>query len=150
MTDKPTATWTEATIATLLTSNPRAVRRAVLAIDARQTAVERACYQTSEANGRGWSQFDARFGGWLAAEIRAGRPLHTEKLRACALKLALRYRRQLAEEANRREANGTAEVGRVMATARKLGADVPASPAEARAYAATILASLRDDGGENA
>jgi len=138
-----TKTWTPATIVALLESNPKAVRRAILALDRRQTAAERASHATTQANGVGWSQADARFGGWLAAEIRAGRPLRTEKLQGCALRLACRYRRQLADEANRREQNGTAEVGRVMASARAVGADMPATRAEALAYATAILASLR-------
>lgn len=138
-----TTAWTPERIVALLQGNPKAVRRAILALDARQTAAEAATHTTTDANGRGWSMRDAQFGGWLAAEIRAGRPFRTEKIQACALRLACRYRRQLCEEANRREANGTAEVGRVMASARAIGADVPATKAEALAYGAAILASLR-------
>jgi len=48
----------------------RWLERGILAIDARQTADEKACDVTIYDNGRGWNAADAKFGGRLAHFIR--------------------------------------------------------------------------------
>lgn len=136
-------TWTETEVVDLLNKSPKAVNRAILAIDARQTASERLSYATREQNGVGWSQYDARFGGWLAGEIRGGRPPFTAKMRAAALKLATRYRRQLVDVANKREARGDMEAARTVQALRACGG--VATPEQARAAYENIVAILRGE-----
>lgn len=53
-------------IINLLNTNDKAIARALVALNARQTASEQVCEQTSESNGRGFTQADARMGTSMA------------------------------------------------------------------------------------
>lgn len=117
-----TRKWSEGEVLALLIGSEKAVCRAIVALDNRQTSTERACYSTRETNGRGWSQFDARLGGWLADQIRKGVPPYAPAMKTKARSLAKKYRRQLVEIANENEANGRNEAARTVATARLAGA----------------------------
>lgn len=75
----------------------RAVGRAMVAIYKRQTADEARGGYTAASNGRGFNKADASRGTYYARWVLSGRKLsgrHLEKAR----KMALRYRRQLAED----------------------------------------------------
>lgn len=93
-------TWTPENVTAMLTRSPKAVERGLVAIFKRQTHDEQRARQTAYANNVGFSAFDARFGSWLASEILAGRSFRSESLRERALKLAIKYRGQLAAMAN--------------------------------------------------
>jgi hypothetical protein len=141
-------TWTEKEIVALLETNLEAVYRGILAIDARQTASERMARYTVEANGMGWSQYDANFGGWLAGEIRGGRKPYTPGMRAKARALAKRYRKQLVAVANRNETSGRNEAVRVAHSVAALSG-APVSKAETARLAAEVLAGLRASAAAN-
>jgi hypothetical protein len=53
-----------------LNSDQRWLERAILAIDARQTATERQQGATTDSNGAGWNYYDARKGSYMASYIR--------------------------------------------------------------------------------
>jgi hypothetical protein len=94
--------WTQDRIVRLLNTSDKAVERAILAIYERQTADEKASSCTQHDNTVGFSAFDAATGSYLARLIKRGFKLYPDKM-AKARKLAVRYRRQLAEIANSKE-----------------------------------------------
>ena len=94
--------WTEEQIVGVIKSKEWALERAIVAIQARQTADEQEAEVTRHSNAVGWSASDARKGGYMARWISGGskpRKLNGE-WRAKGLALAVKYRRQLTEIAN--------------------------------------------------
>lgn len=77
-----------------LDASQDAVEAALLAILDRQTAEERAGYYTREANGVGFSKFDAEFCTSLCHQLKMGRKLTPRQLEV-ARKKVKRYWRQL-------------------------------------------------------
>lgn len=87
----------------LLASNDKAVIRGLLRLYERQTAAEQCSEQTTEANGVGFSAFDAEYLTWAAKSVlQTGRwgPGLIVRLRPRLMK----YSRQLAEIAEAYEA----------------------------------------------
>jgi hypothetical protein len=80
----------------MLDSNPVAVERAILRLDALQTASERATRSTSLRNHVGFSQSWAGFGSSIAAQIRKGYRLSFKQM-AVARKCAKFHGNQLVE-----------------------------------------------------
>lgn len=90
----------------LLTTNDKAVERAMVALYEMQTATEQNAQATSESNGKGFNYYDARSGSYYAKWVKSGRSLtghHLVKARVMSMK----YAKQLAKLA---EAKLTAEV----------------------------------------
>jgi len=94
-------TWTEYEIRTLLESNDRAVERAMIALYDRQTQDEKATSDTHHTNGRGFSGAHASKGSYYARWVLSGRKLSRHHLDN-ARRIALKYLRQLTEEANKK------------------------------------------------
>lgn len=92
--------WTENEIVNLLRTNNRAVEKAIVAIYNRQTADEKASHDTKHSNSVGFSGADARFGTYLAKWILKGNHL-TGKFLADGRELAVKYRKQLLDEATK-------------------------------------------------
>jgi len=103
--------WTYERLMELLETNQKALEKAILTIEARQTPDEHVSQQTTHQNGRGWSARDAEFGGSLATWITRGvestdqggygRQLGqclTPRQKDGALKMVRKYWRQLLEE----------------------------------------------------
>jgi hypothetical protein len=103
--------WTYSRLIALLESNRAALERAILTLNARQTADERATLVSRHENGRGWNQRDASFGGSLAEWIERGVAPRSEggfgkapgtcltpTQREGALRLVQKYWKQLLEE----------------------------------------------------
>jgi hypothetical protein len=92
-------TWTREDIATLLTTNDRAVERAMVAIWERQTQDEQSTETTRHSNGVGFSGWTARSGTYYARWVQGGRGLtgkHLDKAR----RIALHHAGQLTAIAN--------------------------------------------------
>ncbi|ATS92371.1 hypothetical protein DLP05_115 [Stenotrophomonas phage vB_SmaS_DLP_5] len=81
-------------IQALLDSNDRAVYRAIILINDRQTASEKAHNAAEEENGEGWSKFDAEFMSNMAHAIRQYGKL-TERQMEFARPKIKRYWKQL-------------------------------------------------------
>ncbi len=96
-------TWTENEIVALLMKSDRAVERAVVAIYERQTADEKASDSTNHDNNIGFQGCDARRGSYWARLIKSGRHLFPDRI-AKARPMCVKYRRQLVEIANAKEA----------------------------------------------
>lgn len=79
------------------------LERAILRIDERQTDDERNSGETRYSNGIGWSGADARVGTYMANYIRSGHTL-SDGWRLRAMRLAFKYRGQLADIANAKAA----------------------------------------------
>jgi hypothetical protein len=94
-------TWTPEQIHSLLVTNDRAVERAIVVIFNRQTTDEQATKQTRHRNFRGFQTCDAKRGSYWARWILAGNHLTGDHL-YFARRMAIKYRRQLADEANLR------------------------------------------------
>ncbi len=95
--------WTKDSIHNLLSSNDKAVARAVLAIYARQTNDEQATESTRHTNGAGFNHADAQRGSYYATYVqRTGRL--TGRHLELARKMVGKYWRQLAEIANEKAA----------------------------------------------
>lgn len=94
-----TKTWTREEIETLVTTNDRAVERAMVSIWERQTADEQSTETTRHSNGVGFSGWTARSGTYYAGWVRSGRRLtgkHLDKAR----RIALHHAGQLTAIAN--------------------------------------------------
>ena len=94
--------WNERNMKEWLTANahrPNVVEKAITKIHGQQTEREREYGVTEALNGVGWGGADAEFATKMADLILAGRSLSVRQREVC-LKLALRYRRQLATIAN--------------------------------------------------
>jgi len=101
--------WTPGQIVQLLRTNDRAVERAILAIYRRQTQDEQVISHTRHSNNVGFSAAHASKGSYYARWIMSGRSLtghHLNKART----MAIMYRRQLADEAQKRTEKLSKEV----------------------------------------
>lgn len=101
--------WTEETITALLSSNNKAVERAILAIYNRQTQDEKACQTTRHSNSVGFSGADAATGSYYAQWVKRGNRL-TGKHLDRARKMAIKYRKQLLTIAQSSAQKNTPEV----------------------------------------
>lgn len=95
--------WNKEKIHALLDANPKAVVRGLLAIYALQTNNERVAGSTHDANGVGFSAYDAPFLSDIADKVRNGWNLSPKQLAITRNKMK-HYHRQLAEIANQKEA----------------------------------------------
>ena len=98
--------WTESKITDLLKpeTNPeyaKAVSRAIVAIYNRQTLEEKQCDNTISANGIGFSSSDAKIGTYMAKYVIKEEKVLSGKFLVTAQKMAIKYRRQLTEIANK-------------------------------------------------
>lgn len=91
--------WTPERIKRLLTSNDRAVERAIVSLFERQTQDEQARSVTRHTNSRGFRANHASRGSYYACWVKGGRRLTGWHL-ATAREMALHYAGQLADEAN--------------------------------------------------
>lgn len=91
--------WEKDEIKALLTDSNVFVQRAVVKMLERQTSAEAAGGYTHDANGIGFSAFDAEFLTSIAKQVMDGKNL-SEKQIASARKSMLRYARQITEIAN--------------------------------------------------
>lgn len=91
--------WNKESIQALLDTNDRAVERALVAIYHRQTDSEKASDNTTNANGVGFSAYDAPLLSDIAKKCIYWRGLTNGQLRLVRPKVR-RYWRQLAEIAN--------------------------------------------------
>jgi hypothetical protein len=92
--------WDETRIAVLLRTNDNAVERAIVRLYKRQTLDERRDTTTRHLNRIGFSASDAKRGSRFARWVLQGKRLtgwHLEQAR----EMALKYRRQLVDVANR-------------------------------------------------
>ena len=92
--------WVRSEIENLLTTNDRAVGRAMVALLDRQTADEQVAKATRHDNKRGFSAPNARRGTYFAEWVKAGRELtghHLDKAR----QIALYHAGQLTDIANK-------------------------------------------------
>lgn len=97
---KKRTVWTEKEIVELINKNNKAVEKAIVAVYNRQTQDEKASFDTKHSNGVGFSGADARFGTYLAKWILSGKHLNGKFL-AQGRTLAIKYRAQLLDEANK-------------------------------------------------
>lgn len=67
--------WTRSEIETLLSTNPRAVERGLVAIWNRQTQDEKSASDVKHHNGIGFAASTARRGSYLAKWVSSGRTL---------------------------------------------------------------------------
>lgn len=96
--------WNKAKVETLLRDNDRADEHAIVAIYDRQTQDEKASSNTKHNNARGFHANHASRGSYYARWVLGGRRLTGHHLDS-ARKIALHYRKQLAEIANALEAD---------------------------------------------
>ncbi len=97
--ENPDISWSEHKVVMFLIENPEEVGTAIMAIYDRQTAYEKAMEHTVEGNGIGFNMTDARLGSFYAKMVKDKQPfplIHQEK----ALRLAIKYRKQIAEIKN--------------------------------------------------
>jgi hypothetical protein len=90
--------WNREMVLALLAENPRAVERGLVAIYNRQTADEQVEGVARVQNGAGFNGRDAAFGGVLARDVLAGKPLRGKALDIAA-RMCRTYVGQLVEEA---------------------------------------------------
>ena len=100
-------------ISWLLTTNNRAVERAILCLYNRQTADEQATQTTKHCNGRGFNSGDARKGTYMAKWILTGNHLSGEWLIEAKM-MAFKYLGQLVEEATYNLEQQEAAVSKIM------------------------------------
>lgn len=94
--------YTKSQIRDLLHQNDRAVEKAVLTIQKRQTQAEQLTGETRVTNGRGWNLFHAKSGAYWARWIAAGNRLSGEHLTR-ARQTVMKYAGQLTEVANEKQ-----------------------------------------------
>jgi len=75
--------WTPEKVLHQLETNDTWLEKALLALHARQTELERASGCTIDDNERGLQQADARLFGQYARQLMAGRRLNGEQLQQC-------------------------------------------------------------------
>lgn len=78
-----------------------AVELAIVRIYQRQTPDEQVTDETRHDNDRGFQQRDAKFGGKMARVIMAGGRVYSHNMARC-LRMAIRYRRQLVQLAEKK------------------------------------------------
>ena len=100
--------WDKAKIHALLDAKPAAVTRGLLAIYALQTESEKASAATRDANGVGFSAFDAPFLTDIAERVKRGYTLSPKQMAVTRNKLK-HYWRQLAAIANEQRGEGAVE-----------------------------------------
>ncbi len=83
----------------LLTTNDKAVERAMVVLYDMQTAGEQNSGSTSELNGKGFNAYDARSGTYYAKWVKSGRSL-TGKFLVNARVMSFKYAGQLAKLAS--------------------------------------------------
>lgn len=96
--------WTEDQIVELLQTSKMACARAVIALYDRQTESEKELGETNVENGRGFSAYDAEFMSSIAVALPKWNMNLTSRQLAVCRKVLPKYRRQLAEIANEKEA----------------------------------------------
>lgn len=100
-----TIAWDKSRLRQLITTNDKAVERAILAIYDRQTQDEKQVSDTKHHNCVGFSAAHARSGSYYARWIRSGRSLtgrHLEKART----IALHYTGQLLQIIEEKRSTG--------------------------------------------
>jgi len=117
--------WTEQQIVSLLDTNDRAVERAIVAIYERQTADEKQTEHTRHDNSVGFRQNHAKRMSYYARLIKSGRHLYPRQLEL-SRKWMLMYRRQLADIANKKEAQA-------------MGQNIQWTPVQSAAIAQALL-----------
>lgn len=90
---------TDESIRTLLTSNDKAVRRALVVLFERQTTDEQATDAARHSNNKGFNHADAKQGSRMARVVLSGRPLASWNM-ARARTILHKYAGQLARIAN--------------------------------------------------
>lgn len=93
----PNKVWTKDSVQHLITTNDKALARAVLQLYARQTAAEVASQQTREHNGRGFNSNDAPFLSDIARKLPMYGNRMTERQAARVRNMMRKYWRQLLE-----------------------------------------------------
>lgn len=105
--------WTVEQVKELLLKSDLHVERALCAILDAQTADEQAGGYTTHCNNVGFSGADAEFGTSLANQINKSKRVPgqrlSEKQLKYARKIAVKYRKQLTHQANKRFATAVAE-----------------------------------------
>lgn len=92
--------WTRSEIENLVSTNDRAVERAMVALLSRQTEDERAQGTVNHHNRKGFAAFNSKSGTYFAKWVESGRQLsgkHLDKAR----KIALHHAGQLTDIANK-------------------------------------------------
>ena len=92
-------TWDRDMINELLSSNDRAVERAIVRLYELQTDDEQHSSTTRVHNGQGFGSWYAKRGSYYARWVQSGRRLSGHHLEA-ARKIALKHSRQLVDIAN--------------------------------------------------
>lgn len=96
--------FTKAQVRSNMALNQKWLERGILALDARQTADEKASDETIHDNDQGWNAADAKFGGYLANYIRRCRRPEGQRLSGRfvgeAREMMRKYAGQLARIAN--------------------------------------------------
>lgn len=95
--------WTREQIDEILSTNDRAVERAMVRLYELQTQDEQQSSTTRVHNGQGFGSWYAQKGSYYARWVLSGRSLSGRHLDN-ARKIALKHSRQLVEIANAREA----------------------------------------------
>lgn len=91
--------YTKADIKALLTTNDRAVTRAIVAVYGFQTQSERSSKTTADLNGIGFNGADAEILSSFAEQIQKGRQLSERQMEIARRKI-VKYSQQLANIAN--------------------------------------------------
>ena len=94
--------WPENEIVDLIKRSDFAVERAILALYNRQTEREKSQEVTIYSNNIGFNAFDAKRGSYYASWLSKGKRLTGAHL-GRAREMSIKYRRQLAEIANKNE-----------------------------------------------
>lgn len=137
--------WNEAKIETLLHANDRAVERAIVAIYDRQTQDEKASSDTRHNNARGFRADHASKGSYYARWVLGGRRLSGHHLEN-ARKIALHYRKQLAEIANAREAGQAKIANTYDSQVQVYMCQTREAPTEAERIVRNVMAGKCPDG----
>ena len=92
--------WTEEMIQEKIQTRNDWLERAIVAIWNCQTSEEQSTESTRDANGKGFSAFDARMGSYWALWLKSGKHLSGKHLER-ARKVMKRYVKQLVKIANK-------------------------------------------------
>ena len=115
-----------AQIVTLLSCNDKAVLAACVRLYGHQTWAEKLADRTTDDNGVGFQEMDAKFGSRMARVLMSGRevfPHNMPRLR----RMARKYRRQLAVMSFRKERAAKAAVAEAEAFVKAAGEPCPAT-----------------------
>jgi hypothetical protein len=100
--------WTRDEIDAMLSTNPKAVARAMVVLWELQTSDEKAVDRTRHNNNRGFAAWAARRGSYYARWAMAGREITGPHLDT-ARKIALKHSGQLVKAANAKVAQAVAQ-----------------------------------------